>query len=686
MKKFLKHLAVYSVGLSLLLCAGCNTGTGNGNGEIPEEPDYDGATVGDLLNEKYTVSTTATGGGTVTASVAEVQFGGSVTFTFAANDGCVLARFTINGNEVDVDGNSYTVSGVMRNYNVKAEFVNANVTIKFAGDDIGEIEDKPAVFGQAFGTLPTPKIPAGKRFVGWKDESGAIVTADTLIKSAAQTITLTAVWEDVELDHLSLYQPFSITTAYYDAAATKYGVVWHTKTVPANPVVLVSEGDDVDEATARVIDAKAELWFKTEYVVQAVVDELDFDTTYTVKLGDASADVWSDEYTFTTRKEVVDNANFFYISDTQETVRIQDTTNINGIEGSLGDTYVSQVMREATERFPDADFIAHGGDIVNWGAESIAWEEMLGSLDEYLFNLPMMPVSGNHEDPMWYGFGRNVPHILDAMFNIDGVKDEHASAGIYYSFDYGPMHFIGLRTNDVYNDYGAGLMSEKQLAWLVSDLEKANANTATKWNVVMMHEGPINPKFEGKTSSNTHTPTLAKQMVPLFDKNNVDLVLFGHDHWMMNTYPLVVDNTAESLPYIPDVKVKPSTTKTESVQHDGVNVAKFDFTGVTKRGTVYHEASTAGHQLHGDYFPYASVPSLLESLKIYQALASNGKGGLDPATGADANKVYPSYSYIEVSGDKLVLRNYGVDVASVVKETENLTNHGVYIGGFMLTK
>ena len=683
MKKIFKILATYSLCLSTLFSAGCselfldnsqNSSEGEQNSPISE-----------LLTKKYKVTTSSKGGGTVSASTDEANFGDTVTFTFTADDGYVLAKVKINGNEVEVEGETYSLPGAMRDYAIEAHFVKADVTVSFVGENVEGMENVSVAYGHKIGELPTPQIPTGQRFIGWKDEQGLMVTEDTFAWSSTGEIVLTAVWESVDVD-LTLFQPFSISTAYYDASATNYGVVWHTRTAPANSVVLVSEGEALNEETARIIKAESELWFKNEYISQAVVDELKFDTTYKVKFGDASAGVWSSEYTFTTREEVVDSTEFFYISDTQETYKIEDMGNYgNNIAGGLKDTYVSQVMREATERFPNADFIAHGGDIVNWGAESIAWEQMLGSLDEYLFTLPMMAVAGNHEDPMHYGFGRDVPHIVDKMFNIDGVYDEHASSGIYYSFDYGPMHFVGLRSNDVYNDYGSGYISEKQLAWLVNDLTKAQETG--KWVVAMIHEGPLNVEYTGTANSNTHTGTLSTQLMPIFDELGVDLLLYAHNHWLVTTYTLVWDENSEPIKNT-QATIRPATTEFSSVLHDGVWVNEFIFAdGMTNRGTVYHHAATAGPQMHTKFLAAESA-ALKAEHKIYYALGTNGVGALDPATGAESNKAYPSYSYIEVSGNSLVVRTYGVDVGSVVKEQDgaDLTQYGVYIDGFKLSK
>ncbi len=683
MKKIFKILATYSLCLSTIFSVGCNNNS-TGDGQSASGSGQD-SSLSELLTQKYEITTSSKGGGAVSANTNEAQFGDTVTFTFTADEGYVLAVARINGNEIELEGDSYSIPGAMRDYKVEAEFVEADVTVSFVGENVEGVGNISVAYGQKIGELPTPRIPVGKQFIGWKNEAGEMVGEDTLALTETGEIVLTAVWGLVNVD-TALYQPFSISTAYHDASATNYGVVWHTRTAPANSVVLVSEGESVNEESARVIAASSELWFKNEYISQAVVDELKFNTTYTVKFGDASAGVWSREYTFTTREEVVESTEFFYISDTQETYKIEDMGDWgNNIAGGLNDTYVSQVMREATMRFPDADFIAHGGDIVNWGAESIGWEQMLGSLDEYLFSLPMMAVAGNHEDPMHYGFGREVPHIVDKMFNIDGVYDEHASSGIYYSFDYGPLHFVGLRSNDVFNDYGAGYISEKQLAWLVNDVTEAQKTG--KWVVAMMHEGPLNVEFTGSANSNTHTGTLSVQLMPIFDELGVDLLLYAHNHWLVTTYPLVWDETAEPMKNT-QATVRPSTTAVNSVLHDGVSVNEFVFAeGIANRGTVYHHAATAGPQMHTKFLAEEAA-ALKAEHKIYYALGTNGIGALAPETGAATGKAYPSYSYIEVSGDSLVVRTYGVDVGSVVKEQddEELTKHGVYIDGFKLSK
>ena len=251
MKKFLKSLAAYSLCLSVIASAGCafssNSGSTDGGQDNPP--------IDDLLNEKYSVTTSVTGEGTVSASASEVQFGETVTFTFSAASGYVLASVTINGNEVDVDGDTFSIPGAMRDYDVQATFVQANVTVSFTGEGVGDIDDMVAAYGKKLGDLPTPEVLVGKRFLGWKNAAGEIVTKDTVVTTVSGSFELTATWESIDVD-TTLYQPFSISTAYHDMSATNYGIVWHTRTAPASSVVYVSKGETVDVETARVIQAK----------------------------------------------------------------------------------------------------------------------------------------------------------------------------------------------------------------------------------------------------------------------------------------------------------------------------------------------------------------------------------------------------------------------------------------------
>ena len=672
-----KHVSLMLACLMSVTMFGCNQTSTPQTIEVP----------------KYSVEVSSSIGGSVTASDSEVDLGEAVVLTVAEQDGYVLASLTINGNKVDLDGNTYTIGGAMRDYKVVAQFVKTDVTVSFSGDGADELDEKGVVYGSTFGKLPTPAPILGKRFAGWIDENGKSITEASIVGGVKSEIELFSTWEDVTEEEKALMRPTSITTAYHDMAATKYGVVWHNKTVPAYPVMLIQEGETVAKDTARMVKADYEYWFWDEYTVNAVVDGLKFNTTYTVQMGDYAADVWSDSFTFTTREEYVDEANFIFISDTQENYLIENMGNYS--TGYLGTTYSSQVLKEATARFPEADYIAHGGDMVNWGIETKYWEEMLGSYEEFLFQYPMMITTGNHSEPLWYGFGSK-NNIENKLFNVDWEEDLYAASGMLYSFDYGPMHFVSLRSNDVFYDQG-NVLTDGQINWFINDVNKARQNENTKWVVVMMHEGPIVPEFTSM-NSNHHSPSLGGQLIPLFDELEIDLLLYGHNHYLDTTYPIVWDETAtpqpntdKTFPGYPNAKpltVRAVTKQTEEVTlADGTVVDKIVYPeGTTKRGTVYHQIMTSGPQVNTTY-KYDTVAERYEALGVYRILASGGVGALE-INGAPSTVPYCGYSYVQVAGDSLTVRSYGVYAKGVYNETDpsKIGDHAVYLDGFMLTK
>lgn len=652
----------------------------------------------------YSVTVNSTQGGSISASAEEVEFGDNVLITVTANDGYVVAEFKVNNSVIELESDTFLISGAMRDYNIEVSFIKANVIVDFEGDGASELENKSVAYGNTFGKLPIPDAILGKRFVGWVNERGEVVTEQTRVSGKNDVIILTSTYEEVDEEDKELLKPFSITTSYYDMAATSYGVVWHNLMEPIYPVMMIQEGNSVKPDEARIINGDYEHWFDGEYVVNAVVDNLKFNTTYTVKLGDLSADVWSNTYTFTTREEYLEEANFIYITDSQENYRIENMGYLTSFEGIgyLGDTYSHQVLKEATARFPEADFMTHGGDLINWGIEPRYWEEMLGSWEEYLFNYPMMATAGNHEEPLWYAFGRK-NDIVNKMFNVDWQEDAFASSGMFYSFDYGPLHFITLRSNDIFND-NKGVLSETQVNWLKNDVAAARERTGIKWIVGMMHEGPIIPSFS-KMTSNAHVPTLGGQLVPLFDELDIDLILYGHNHYLDSSWPIVWDETADPLPYTDyaslvergetkefglakEIRARAVTTQVEPYTlADGTVVSKIVYPeGTTDRGTVYHQVSCSGPQVNKTY-SYKQLAQNLEDKIIYRNLLSGGVGMVE-VNGEASTVPYCGYSYVEVTASTLTVRTYGVYAKGVYEETDvsKYSDHAVLMDGFMLEK
>jgi hypothetical protein len=88
--------------------------------------------------------------------------------------------------------------------------------------------------------------------------------------------------------------------------------------------------------------------------------------------------------------------------------------------------------------------------------------------------------------------------------------------GLYWSFDYGPMHVVML---DAYTSYTAG---STQYNWLKADL----AATTKTWKIVLIHE----PGWSagGGHANNT---TVQNDIQPLLVQYGVAMLLSGHNHY-----------------------------------------------------------------------------------------------------------------------------------------------------------
>ena len=621
----------------------------------------------------YSVRVSASVGGSITASAEKVEEGGTVVFTVYPQDGYVLESLLINGSKVEVSGNTFTVKGVLRDFNAVANFATPNVTVEFdAGENASVLQDEMRLYGGDFGVLPTP-VKKGSRFLGWKiNGKGEFVNEFTPVESYG-TITLQASWTDILDSEKEKLVPFSSTCTYFDQAATDYGVVWHTEIAPAASAVQIIQGNGDDFSAARTIQAASEAWL-TEFISIAVIDDLEFNTEYSVRFGDIAADVWGETYHFTTREEVIEDFSFFYFADTQETYLIES----HPASSYVGDSYFSYVLKDAIARFGKAEFIMHGGDIVNYGAETQHWKECLQSLKGDLFELPMQVTSGNHEDSNWYSAGHAT---TGKLFHYDLPEGQNLLAGPYYSFDYGPVHFVNLLTNDTFNNKGH--LGKNQLEWLKKDLAAARQNPKTKWIVAAMHEGIYTPSATPTSlASNYHNKELGEDLNPIFDEYDVEFVLCGHHHLYLNTFPIVCDETQTE--YINKVNgVRPVTTQTRYVEHDGVQVAEFVYPeNTTDKGTVHLEIGPTGHQYTSSSWNWLNFANLEENISTYQRFRMLLSAGDRPDDGVE--KGGSMYSYIEVTDGELVVRTYVVDVKA---QAQNLSlDNAYYLDGIKLTK
>lgn len=613
----------------------------------------------------YSISLTSTAGGTASVDKTSVPLGGTVIVSVNANDGYVVKEFKINGtvaqlttkteiikdgdNVIEKTSTTYVINNILRNYNVSVSFGQANVSVEFKDSEGNELFDTAqTTYGTTFGKLPTP-YQVGKRFVCWQDQTGRNIVPSSIVNPTGDKVILTAQFEDITQTEKEKMTPIAISSSYFDQAATKYGVSWITDIVPVNPTVVITDGQEAVE-----LSAQSKEWVNDDYVSLAVIDNLKFNTQYTVKVGDKSADVWSKEYTFKTREENPEDAKFLFLTDTYQ-------SNVSAKNSAYYHT-----LTEATSRFSNVDFIAHGGNAVSSKLATGEWVESIKSAEEWLFNLPVMAVCGENANTVTNNYTVSYD-IMSKLFNIDCPDERYTQHGIYYSFDYGPIHFVSLRSNDV---IFLTKMGNHQLDWLKEDLQSARERDGIKWIVVMMNEGPITASYK-KGLVPYRQAVLGSALMSIFDSNGVDLVLYGKNGHLGSSYPIVWDANAQNATDQNTYKCVGSLGTPEL--NGGVSVDTFVYNDSAVRGTIYHQTGNVGQYKFDSNEGYVDVAN-------YRKLLSGYKGVIS------TNIEYSMYSYVEVSANSLCLKTYGVDVVGLASDLNNATDYGTYLDGFILRK
>jgi Icc-related predicted phosphoesterase len=147
------------------------------------------------------------------------------------------------------------------------------------------------------------------------------------------------------------------------------------------------------------------------------------------------------------------------------------------------------------------DFAVHVGDLVAQGMDDSEWDRFFEIEQPLLANVPLFPSPGNHEG--------NDQRYFQA-FVLPGNER-------WYSFDWGNTRIISLQIDGI---MPFGTQSE-QVQWLESTL----AATTQEWVIVVFHIPPYDALPE-----DTMGDAVRINLVPLFERYGVDLVLSGHNH------------------------------------------------------------------------------------------------------------------------------------------------------------
>ena len=201
-------------------------------------------------------------------------------------------------------------------------------------------------------------------------------------------------------------------------------------------------------------------------------------------------------------------------------------------DSQCGETYepFAELLAKALARHPQAAFLADIGDLTDNGQSDWHWQSFFAALLAGRAKaMPFAPVMGNHEC-----YGLDWKFALPRRYLASFAMPDNGSRnfpGYYYSFDYGPAHFIVLNTQfEELDGLKPGLLQE-ELLWLKHDA----ADSHKPWKIVLMHKDVIAyDEYQPGTGHTGGISDVGHDFMKSFDALGIDLVLTGHMHTYRN--------------------------------------------------------------------------------------------------------------------------------------------------------
>lgn len=301
--------------------------------------------------------------------------------------------------------------------------------------------------------------------------------------------------------------------------ASELNFAWYSVDGELSPKVKIGKASDMNDAKEFAgTQSKAVPGYKSNKVT---VTNLEQNSTYYYSYGTDGN--WSEPVVYKTQS--TDKFGFILIGDPQigsssKNVASNESEAQGQDKATRNDTFNwNNTLKKALEKLPDASFILSVGDQIQSRDKKATGEDALnytGNEIEYtgflspsiLKSLPIATSLGNHDAISGnYSYHFNNPNA-SSLGSTAGGGD--------YSFRYGDALFIMLNTNNT------NVAEHKKF------LEnEVNNNKDAKWRIVALHQDIYG------SAEHSNEPSIVKlryELVPVFEDNDIDVVLTGHDH------------------------------------------------------------------------------------------------------------------------------------------------------------
>ena len=235
---------------------------------------------------------------------------------------------------------------------------------------------------------------------------------------------------------------------------------------------------------------------------QVAAENLSPNTKYVYRVGDGTT--YSEVFEFETQDS--SDFNFIFVGDPQ----LGASHDVDGDQEGWEAT-----VTQAITAFPDTSFILSAGDQVEDSSDEDQYTAFL-SADE-LSSIPIAACIGNHDNNEIYQNHFNLPNESSTCGSSDAGGD--------YYFTYGKALFMVLNSN---------VQSVTTHKTFIEDSISA-AGDDIVWNVVVFHHSIYST---ARHAEDTDILSRRSDYYPVFDDNDIDVVLMGHDHVYCRSYQL----------------------------------------------------------------------------------------------------------------------------------------------------
>jgi len=344
-----------------------------------------------------------------------------------------------------------------------------------------------------------------------------------------------------ELTAVTGNQPYAVHIALAgndNGISTGMTVSWITAGATASSSVLFGPASGVYSFNAT----GDQTTYFDSYSHHVVLQNLQPSTRYFYICGD-SAGGFSTEYNF-------------------ETAPAAPRQSVFNIYGDMGATYSEGTVAQLFNQIGDVDLVWHVGDmsyadddIDGYDYEKV-WDFWMNTISNISAYKPYMVLPGNHEAECHFIGCLPLSKTFYKLNNFTAYRhryrmpyeESNGPDNMWYSFNYGPVHFVSIDTETNYpnSPEGQGSLDNygpaaNQLAWLEADLAAAAKNRAAQpWILVGGHRPVYSTAC---VDSSTGKPTgscahLQSAVEDLFNKYQINAYFAGHVHAYERSKPV----------------------------------------------------------------------------------------------------------------------------------------------------